>query len=270
MKKILYFFVACFFFVNHITAMPSEIDKMQKQFFDAADNGDVAALLEALEFPIDVNAINENKESALMRAAFNDYPAIIKAMRVHKKAPTIDPNLQDIFGNSVLHLAASIYTDNPYLISELLFFPGINISLENYYGWTILAVAAKEGRMKILNRLLAKDNPSFAAQIQPMANHEDKEGKTPLMLAVNYEKVRAVQRLLDEAFVNVNYENSLGETALIIAAGIRDTSILQIILNDPRLDLAYKDQGSRACKTAKNYDNANAYHLIKEKLTPQS
>jgi ankyrin repeat protein len=247
-------------------AIPTKTEEMQQLFFNAADTGNVETLLFTLEFLIDVNITNPNKETAFMRATLNNHIGIIQAIRQHQKINEFDLNRQDFFGNSALLLAASISDDNANMINELLSFPGLNVSLKNDFGRTVLAIAAKEGRINILNRLLDKNPSQHTTSIQNMANHEDRDGKTPLMLAVDWNKKNTALRLINEEWVDVNHINKFGQTALIIAARAQDLEILTALLDCPRIHLSYQNQGQRALETARYYHIMPAINLIQTYL----
>jgi ankyrin repeat protein len=62
-------------------------------------------------------------------------------------------------------------------------------------------------------------------------NARDRDSDTPLFIATKFDKVQAVERLLNEATVNVDYSNHTGETPLIAVCGGNHTNVVFQLLN---------------------------------------
>ena len=104
------------------------------------------------------------------------------------------------------------------------YFQGMNpedrdTALKNYF-----LTALERDRLKTINFILTR----FPQMINVPF---DKEGLTPLMIAIarNYELV--VQRLLKRKNIDVNRQNAYGETALMIAVQRKNLSIIKNLLD---------------------------------------
>jgi hypothetical protein len=110
-----------------------------------------------------------------------------------------------LYGNKLLKAAGQGYVSN---INKLLKEnPELNINVQRRDGNTPLMMAAMNGHLNVVLKLLNKE-----ADVDLQNNN----GDTALMLAVRYGRERVVLKLLNKE-ADVNLENKKGETALQIA-----------------------------------------------------
>ncbi len=116
--------------------------------WDAALEGRLQAVLSALSKGADVNALDQEKRSALMLAAFNGHTEVVRAL-IEKGASV---NATDSMGRTALMFASSGPSpDTVWLLLENKADPDVQDSGE---GWTALMFAAGEGLAEVVQVLL--------------------------------------------------------------------------------------------------------------------
>jgi len=171
----------------------------------------------------DVNAINNDYETALMLAVYKNYKDIVKLL-LNKGA---NPNIQDRVGNTALMFAVNKgYKD----IVKLLLNKGADPNLQTEYGNTALIWATKRTNKDIVKLLLNKN-----ADI----NIQNKLGSTALILATKKNNKDIVELLLNKN-ADINIQNNYGNTALRLAKSKGYTDIVKLIK-------AKTNQGNNFC-----------------------
>ncbi|XWS58375.1 hypothetical protein CRYUN_Cryun08bG0028800 [Craigia yunnanensis] len=164
--------------------------------------------------------------TAFIKALLEKYPSAI--MKV------------DDYGWTPLHYAACLGKSNILKLlltnesndEKAIFSPDSIASSRDKEGMTILHVAAKEGRVKIL-KILAKLCPGIW-------DMQDNKGRTALHLAVEKEESRAVKFILKAKLSDglVNEQDYEGNTPMHIAAIQGNQSIFELFKRDKRVDKA--------------------------------
>ena len=85
---------------------------------------------------VDVNAQTNDKDTALILAAYNGHADCVRGLLAHKD---IDVNLQNQWGNSPLYCA--VYSNHSECIKLLLSYPNINVNIRNNSNQTPFQVA---------------------------------------------------------------------------------------------------------------------------------
>ncbi|MBL7214063.1 MAG: ankyrin repeat domain-containing protein [Phycisphaerae bacterium] len=117
-------------------------------FFDAALTGDIQTVESQLQDGVNPNAINANKQTALMLAAFNGHADIVELMITYGG----DVNHVDINGRTALMFAASGPAEATV---KLLLEKGAKVNIaESTEKWTALMFAAAEGQAANVKLLL--------------------------------------------------------------------------------------------------------------------
>lgn len=168
-----------------------------EEFTRAIATDDVAKLTMLLKRGMDPNSVNDKGEAALMTAARESGPEVVRAL-LQARAKV---NVKNQFGDTPIMLAA-LRGNLP--IVKLLRQAGAEI---NQPGWTPLQYAAINGHNTVIEYLL-----SAGADLALTAPN----GATPVMLAVLGKKPDTVKLLISYGF-DVNAKNEKGETALALA-----------------------------------------------------
>jgi ankyrin repeat protein len=94
-------------------------------------------------------------------------------------------------------------------------------------------------------------------------NARDRDGNTPLLLAAKFGRIQAVERLLKEATVNVNYLNDAGETPLVAACDANHTNVVSQLLNAGAVTTTQRhDDGWTALHLAAACNNINMIKML--------
>lgn len=132
-------------------------------------------------------------------------------------------------------------------------------------GWTAFFWAAFLGAVDIIKALLGYE--AGAADIKANIEATDKNGNTPIMVAIEENKFDAVA-LLIELGADVNAKNNAGATPAMLAARNWDLATLRL-LHENGADLNQKDKGDNSvlvyatCKQKGQFDREAASATVK-------
>jgi len=112
-------------------------------------------------------------------------------------------------GESLLMIAVK---NNNYLTSKFLIEKGADLNTQNDAGVTPLHIMARLDTNEI-DRIFEL----FVSNKNLNMNLKDNEGYTPLMRAVDFEKISMIERLMNFKKVDVNIKNNYGDSALSLA-----------------------------------------------------
>ena len=139
--------------------MPStqQMSITEAQFLNAAINGDVTTIQQALQQGVNIEYKGEDDWTALCWAITQENFELAKLL-IENKA---NVNYQEQEGESVLMLAATTETENTELI-QLLLDKGAVIDLKDAVGWTALMHAVSANNVNIAKVLLERGaNPDI-------------------------------------------------------------------------------------------------------------
>lgn len=180
-----------------------------EDFNRAIATDDARTVTRLLGRGMDPNTVNEKGEPALLTAAREGSPAVVKALIQAR----VKVNVKNGFGDTPIMIAA---LNGNLAVVKLLREAGAEI---NHQGWTPLQYAAINGHDAVIAYLL-----SSGADLALVAPN----GVTPLMLAVHANKAETVKLLISYGFA-VTARNDKGETALAWAQRQEYKEIEQIL-----------------------------------------
>lgn len=225
------------------------------QFVDMCSEGDTQGVIEAIKAGINVNAKNNNGETALMWAAGKGHTEIVNALI--KAGANVNAKTKSDW-TALMYAAGKGHIETVIVLLKV----GADVNAKTngglYSGWTALMVATMGGQSEIVNKLIkagadvnaANDDGMtalmFVAQfgyteivnalIEAGADDlTDKEGKTALIHATQYNEFfsdnnpETVNALID-AGSYVKHKDNSGKTALDYARenpSLRDTDALK-------------------------------------------
>lgn len=189
-------------------AAPARADAYE-DFNRAVATDDARTLTRLLERGMDPNTVNEKGEPALITAAREGSPPVVKALIQAR----VRINVKNEFGDTPIMIAA-LKGNLPMV--RLLREAGAEI---NQPGWTPLLYAASNGNDAVVEYLL-----SSGADLALAAPN----GVTPVMLAVHANKADTVKLLISYGF-DLTARNDKGETALLWAKKREYKDIEQIL-----------------------------------------
>jgi len=174
----------------------------EKSFFKAAEAGDAIAVNGFLSAGINVNAKDENDDTALTAAAARGDSQIIGVLL--KRGADVNAKGRNNWTALLLALEGERLEAADLLLAQ----PNVELKAETPQGMTALMLAVWHQRADVVRILLQR-----GADV----NHQDKEGDTPVHGAAWVGNLQILQMLLD-AGANPNVKNKLGGTPLMWAA----------------------------------------------------
>ena len=195
----------------------------------AAWNSHLAVVEALLTSPnIDVNAVSGTLETALHWAAWQGYTSIVEALLA---APNIEVNAKDNRGRAALHSAT--WEGRVSAVEALLTAPNIDVNAGNRSGETAFHWAALRGHVTVLRALLTAPNIDV--------NVQSNSGKTALYLAIEGDNEAVFDFLLNDATdLDVNVATSAGVSHLLYLVRARNVPYLRKLLAgtfSPALDI---------------------------------
>jgi len=133
-----------FFFcsVNSSVAWGQQSMGSDSSIVDAARYGDVSEVKSLIRAGVDVNALNDYGESALMHAAYSSNEALVDIL-VNAGA---DVNMTNEAGNTALMFAAQ---KGNVFITEMLVAHGADVGMANADGFRAAELARKSGFLRV-------------------------------------------------------------------------------------------------------------------------
>ncbi|XP_077510077.1 uncharacterized protein LOC144121041 isoform X2 [Amblyomma americanum] len=159
-----------------------------------------------LSFGPEINAVNNNKETALMIAVRKRSLNCVRVLVNH--AAPLDMNIQDKWGYTVLHEA--VESNNLDIVNLLLSLPSADVTVMNKKGFNVLHSAAFQGNNFATEKIILRS--------PDLVDEKTADGDAALHLAVVNGHYRVVETLLTQGGCDVNIQNSEQHTALLLAA----------------------------------------------------
>jgi DNA-binding NtrC family response regulator/ankyrin repeat protein len=209
-----------------------EIIVIEAELLTAAAEGDTGKLASLLDSGTDVNARNENGDTALMEAAKHGHLDAVNLLLGHHT----DVNAKNQLGRSALMWAASL--GHTAIVGRLLDV-GADVNATNNHDDTALTQAS--GQIDATRVLLER-----GAEV----NWRNVFGTSPLMRAAKYGHEK-VLRLLITHGAEVDAQNVNGTTALMRAASQGHAAIVQALLRSgSQVDLRNRDGATALMRAA--------------------
>lgn len=169
---------------------------------------------------------NDNGENCVhVAAAIDKSDEIINFIR-----HGVDVNAVDHNGDTALHIAV---TENQFeSVDALLDAPSIDFDILNDNGYSALHLAIKVNNIKIVDKLKMKTSLCANKLTGIFKCVESKHGNNALHIAVESGSKDIVKYILENRLVDVNATNLSNHTALVLARAIKDTEIIQLLMDN--------------------------------------
>jgi len=201
----------------------------------------------------------KHHKSALMSLVENPDEEMLQVFLEHGKHK-IDPNLQDLAGNTVIHLAT--LQQDPELLECLInsLKPNVNILNDSYH--TALHIAADQGDCACARILIQ------AGALLDVFEEEPGDCSSPLFVAISQAQTEMIHLLINEITIQPQY-SYLFDTVSHLAVVMDNLEILKVLFasgagvdsqnldGDTCLHLAYEMQSQEIISYLKNELGAN-------------
>ncbi|KAJ5602040.1 hypothetical protein N7510_011574 [Penicillium lagena] len=181
---------------------------------------------------IDLNAMDNNGQTALQRAARNGHEDVLRQLL---NTGEVDLNAKDEHGRTPLSWAAG--NGHEDVLRQLLNTGEVDLNAKDAHGRTPLSWAAGNGHEDVLRQLLNTGEVDL--------NAKDAHGRTPLSWAAGNGHKDVLRQLLNTGEVDLNAKDEHGRTPLSWAAGNGHKDVLRQLLNTGEVDLNAKDEHGR-------------------------
>lgn len=212
LKKVLLLFIIPFFLIgcqntkesNEIDNTPEvNGDKINEQFFRAAEHGNISKIKSLLESGIDINIIDNKGRTAVMIATYANDPETVKVLIDYGADIDIQDDMKN---NPFLYAGAEGFLE----ILRMTIDAGANPNLLNRYGGTALIPASEHGYVGVVRELLENTDIDV--------NLVNNLGWTAMMEAIVLSEGGKIHqetiKLLIEHGADVNIADSKGVTPL--------------------------------------------------------
>lgn len=194
------------------------------QLLKAAEKGNLPQIKDALAKGADINAVNENKWTALMYAIQWDNLNLAQFLL----SQGANPNLKDMYEATPLMITCMSARSEPMI--KLLVESGADVNAKNMYNWTPLHFCADGGTGEsfVRNIKLLLDK---GADINALTD----TGETPLLKAVHFPSNLEIVTLLLKRGADVNrqsYPDSFGYAPLHDAAIYSSHDMVKLLLDN--------------------------------------
>lgn len=193
--------------------------KLTKQFFNAAEQGDVTQITEILNKGIDINVADEQGRTAAMIATYGNFPEVVKVLIAHGADINIRDNIKN---NPFLYAGAEGYLE----ILRLAIEAGADPTILNRFGGTALIPASEHGYVENVRVILEHTDVDV--------NLINKPGWTALLEAIYYgdggPRYQETLKLLIEHGADVNIADAKGVTPLQHAQSRGFQKVSQILI----------------------------------------
>jgi uncharacterized protein len=224
----------------------------QSVLYVAAERGQPAVVQKLLAKELDVNATDTHRgETALVAAARSRKFDVVRLLLADERTdPKIAAKDQS---TALMHLAEAGETE---LATQCMHRMGGSVHTRDELGGTALLKAAIAGHSAIVTALLA-------AQGAPLNQGYRKEQTTPLIAAVENDRLPVVQQLLLDKGCNINAQVA-GRTALLAAVIHDRLTIARYLLEQGADHRISDDWGHSPLATAKNLRHHRMAALLRE------
>ncbi|AYN00399.1 ankyrin repeat domain-containing protein [Chryseobacterium sp. 3008163] len=239
-----------------------KISPLNREMLDAAAQGNLKKLEEAINKGADINVRGNGYATALMNASLSNHPEVVSFLL--KKGALI--NAQDEVGEAAL--TRSVSSQNNEILNILLH-AGANINLENKKGISLLEYAISDRNYPVILTLLdhkidvkSKDESTYLLKLADWGTAVGVAGLNGREIhPSDKEEIKIMQKLIDMG-VNVNQQNKKGWTALMVSVESAPLSIVQFLL-DKGANVNSKDNlGWTALDWAKNAGREDIHQLL--------
>ena len=207
--------------IDIVTKLVNALKKKQMDLNKKNNNNTINKQIEA---SAEVDAQDKNGWTPLMIAVQFGHNGIAEVLMNEK----VDLNKKNKFGETALYHAAE--TGN-FDATEKLLEGNADVDTKNKDGWTPLMISLKNQQINIANILTGNVD-----LIRKNINQKNKYGDTALHFAVKIED-KGIVKNLTEAGAALNTQNKNGWTPLMIAVKYRHTSIMEDLIKDLNFDL---------------------------------
>jgi cytohesin len=217
MKKIFFIFI---FLILIVSIFANDQEKLNKDFYKAVKDSDLAKAKKLLAEGADINCKSESTGwTPLMRSLFWKSTPEKKAMFFFLLENGADVKARNNSQGTALHVAVP-FNDRVDEI-EALIKAGADINAQNENGTTPLHSATFFNSLDVV-KLLLKNKAEV--------NIQNKNGETPLMIGCQDKKSAAIVEMLINAKAKLDLKNKKGETALMLATKKKLTEIVDLLI----------------------------------------
>ncbi len=229
---------------------PESVQYDDKQFFAAADKGDLVTLTTCIQAGKDINTEDAYGRRALHLAASNGN---VDTLQLLLSQHGIEPNVANTHLETPL-IVATLSKKEP-AVQFLSSHSGVNLDCQDEIGNTALNTAIFHGHRDIARFLISKRELDI--------NLPNYEGFTPFMWAASLGYSKLIEAFLHRKDLQLNTQNIYGETAALLALNSGHEALAKRILSSPGIN---KETLNQVHQWASQHGKAEMTQFVEEQL----
>jgi len=207
-----------------------------------------------------MNKRDEDGQTALHCAILSGSSKICKLLLEHGADP-----FATLEGSPAMHIACTMasfgeHKKEAFEITKMLLPMMLRHDVEDDYGRTALSIAAQHGSKEIAEYLIKNyEQPNEDDDLEIYLNQKDRNGRTALIWAANYNRADVLDLLLEQknSAINIDEQDNEGNTALIYAVKNNSIECVKALMKkNANVDVENKKQESaKAIASRRAYED---------------
>jgi ankyrin repeat protein len=233
-----YFRTEIFFWVleAQVRDLTAESPSYETAALAAASSGNLYLLRFCLEQGIDVNASTSVQKTALHYAC---YLGQVEMVRFLLSIPKV--NVNAVTNDRLTPLMLAAQHGHSICVSLLLGRPEIDVNLQNVEDCTALHLACQSGRVHVVRALLTHPGVDVNATINVRFLSDFENDWPPLLIALRERQTEILQLLVDDPRTDVNFRDPREDVPLHFALEVGNAPAVRILVACKRVKVNLQD-----------------------------
>lgn len=173
---------------------------------------------------VDVNKVNNNGDTGLMIACYNNKENIVDYLL---NLPNININYINV-NNEVNALIVCCIEGNLNILKKLMSHPNTNINCKTEYDLTLFLLSCQYNYLDIVDYFIS---------INMSVNNVDFLNNNALIIACYEENLEIIKYLIENTNINIDHKNNFGNNVLLVACYENYIEIVKYLLEETKINI---------------------------------